>query len=266
MKPLQKSVLAIALMGVIGLSVAGCNGSQLTCSQVADQRAGSTNPAVQPVPRPEKWWNKRHAMINEWVKPGDTELLFVGDSITHAWEGQGALWNERFGQWKPVNAGISGDRTEHVLWRLENGNVDGISPKLAVVMIGTNNSPGDYNTAEQIAQGVETVVCTLRTKLPQTKVLVLAIFPRGSAEQRKSKTVNGTYNSQWAKNDRANKLIEQLADGKMIHFLSINKAFLDDEGILTREIMFDLLHLTPKGYQVWAEAMGPTLEELMSEN
>jgi len=263
MKQLQKTVLAIALVVIIGLSVAGCNGSQLTCSQVTDQLAVSTNKAIQPIPPHEKW-QKRHEMINERMKQGNVDLLFVGDSITYGWESQPELWNASFGQWNPVNAGIGGDRTEHVLWRLENGTIDGISPKVAVVMIGTNNS---YRyTAEQIAEGIEAIICTLRTELPDTKVLLLATFPRGNAEQRKDKTQDATYNPQWAKNDRSCELASQLADGKRVYYLDINPAFLNDEGVLTREVMPDLLHPRAKGYQIWAEAMMPTLEKLMNSD
>ncbi|MCD6174439.1 MAG: GDSL family lipase [Planctomycetes bacterium] len=263
MKQLQKTVLAIALVVIIGLSVAGCNGSQLTCSQVTDQLAVSTNKAIQPIPPHEKW-QKRHEMINERMKQGNVDLLFVGDSITYGWESQPELWNASFGQWNPVNAGIGGDRTEHVLWRLENGTIDGISPKVAVVMIGTNNSY--HYTAEQIAEGIEAIICTLRTELPDTKVLLLATFPRGNAEQRKDKTQDATYNPQWAKNDRSCELASQLADGKRVYYLDINPAFLNDEGVLTREVMPDLLHPRAKGYQIWAEAMMPTLEKLMNSD
>ncbi len=266
MRQPRKTALPLSLAILIGLSIAGCTQPKLTCSQVADQLAISTHKAIQPAPRSAEWWQERHALINERVKPGDVGLLFIGDSITHSWESQPELWNASFGQWNPVNAGISGDRTEHILWQLANGNIDGINPKVAVVMIGTNNSNRNDHTAEQIAEGIEAIVCTLRTELPKTKVLLLAIFPRGSAEQRGDKTQDATYNPQWAKNDRASELAAQMADGKMIYYLDINQAFLNKEGVLTREIMPDLLHPKEKGYRIWAEAMGPMLEELMSEN
>ena len=266
MKQSQKTALTLSLALLIGLSIAGCTQSKLSCSQVADQLALSTNKAIQPVPRSAEWWQKRHALINERVKPGDVGLLFIGDSITHSWEGQAELWNASFGQWNPVNAGISGDQTEHVLWRLDNGNIDGIHPKVAVIMIGTNNSNRNDYTAEQIAEGIEAIVCTLRTELPETKILLLAIFPRGSAEQMGDKTQDAAYNPQWAKNDRASELAAQMADGKMIYYLDINPAFLNEEGVLTRDVMPDLLHPQEKGYHIWTEAMGPTLEELMSKN
>lgn len=261
----QQLKAAAVLLVLAGIISAGCSTPKLTCSQVAGRLAASDNKAVKPVPRSNDWWKQRHQAVVERVKQGNVGVLFIGDSITHGWDGQKALWDASFGRWNPVNAGFSGDRTEHVLWRLENGEIDGIQPKAAVLMIGTNNSNGDEYTAEQIAEGIEAIVCTLRTKLPQTKVLILAIFPRGSKEQMADKTQNGSYNPQWAKNDKASQLASQLADGKWIYYLDINKAFLNAEGVLTREVMPDLLHPKEKGYQLWADAMLPTLEKLMED-
>jgi len=132
-------------------------------------------------------------------------------------------------------------------------------------MIGTNNSNRDDYTPEQIADGIKAIVCKLRTDLPETKVLILAIFPRGDVEQRKDKEQGATYNEQWAKNDQASQLASELADGGMIYYLDINPAFLNEEGVLTREVMPDLLHPKEKGDALWAEAMEPTLARLMGE-
>jgi lysophospholipase L1-like esterase len=134
-----------------------------------------------------------------------------------------------------------------------------------VLMIGTNNSNSKDSTAEQIADGIKAIVCELRNKLPNTKVLVLAIFPRGSAEQRKAKEVEAVYNWQWEKNDKASKLVSKIADNKMIYYLNINKAFLNKKGVLTRDIAPDLVHLSEKGYRIWAEAMEPTIVKMMKE-
>ena len=139
---------------------------------------GKPNDAVVPVPR-EGGWVKRHESFNERVKKGNVDLIFIGDSITQGWEGAGKkVWEEFYGKRNAVNLGIGGDRTQHVLWRLENGNIEGIKPKLAVLMIGTNNSGS--NSSEQIAAGVTAIVEKLRKELPETKVLVLGIFPRGA--------------------------------------------------------------------------------------
>src|SRR5215208_5033324 len=106
------------------------------------------NDAVVPAPRAGTWM-ARHESFNERVKKGNVDLLYIGDSITQGWEGAGKnVWEDFYGKRNAVNLGIGGDRTQHVLWRLDNGNIDGINPKLAVLMIGTNNASS--NTSEQI--------------------------------------------------------------------------------------------------------------------
>jgi beta-glucosidase len=255
--------LLLLLLSYSAMFLNGCMGVDTVnpCDVVI-----SAHSAVTPVPRPEKeGWMARHQAMVERIAKGNVELLMVGDSITHGWAYRGKeVWAKYYGSRNAVNLGISGDRTENVLWRLENGEIENIHPKLAVVMIGTNNSNEQY-TEEQIADGIKAIVCKLRTKMPETKVLILAIFPRGNAEQRKNKEQGATPNSQWAKNDKASQLASQVADNKMVFFLDINKVFLNDQGVLTRDVMPDLLHPTEKGYQLWAEAMEPTIAKLMGE-
>ena len=211
------------------------------------------NDAVVPVPKDANWL-KRHESFNERVKKGNVDLLLIGDSITHGWESSGKpVWEKYYTPRNAVNLGIGGDRTQHVLWRLDNGNVEGISPKAAVLMIGTNNS--GTNTPAQIAEGVEAVVKKLRTKLPKTKILVLAIFPRGPDANDAKRKVN----------IEANRIIAKLADGEMVHFLDIGDKFLNEDGTLSKEVMPDLLHLNEKSYTTWAQATEPKLKELMGE-
>jgi beta-glucosidase len=227
----------------------------------------SDSNAVVPVPRLDKdWWMTRHNAILERNKQGNVDLIMVGDSITHYWEKSGkSVWEQYYAKRNAVNMGFSGDKTQHVLWRLQNGEVNDINPKLAVVMVGTNNSKKNDYTSEQIADGIKAIVCELRTRLPNTKVLILAIFPRGSDQQRESKTQDATFNPQWEKNNKAGKLASKIADNKMIYYLDINKKFLNKKGLLTREVMPDLLHPREKGYKIWAEAMEPTIVKLMGE-
>jgi lysophospholipase L1-like esterase len=209
--------------------------------------------AVTPVPR-EGGWVQRHESFNQRVKQRNVDLVFIGDSITQGWEGAGRkAWEESYGKRNAVNLGIGGDRTQHVLWRLENGNIEGISPKLAVLMIGTNNS-GD-NSSLEIADGVKAIVEKLRAELPETKVLVLAIFPRGADSKDRRRQVN----------EGANEQIAKLADGKRVYYLDIGPMFLEDDGTLSKEIMPDLLHLSERGYRIWAESIEPKVAELMGE-
>ena len=246
------------------LALAGC-----TSINTADPYGleGKTHDAVTPADRATvDWWMPRHEQVLTRIAEGKVDLVFVGDSITQGWERSGKeVWEQYYGSRNAVNMGFGGDRTQHVLWRLDNGEVDGINPKLAVVMIGTNNSNRDDNTAGEIADGIKAICARLRAKLPDTRILLLAIFPRGDAEQRKVKEQGAGFNDQWAKNDEASRLASRIADNKKIFFLDINKAFLDEEGVLTREVMPDLLHPMEKGYQIWAEAMEPTVRKLLGE-
>ena len=209
--------------------------------------------AITPMPRDANWL-KRHELFNERVKKGNIDLLFIGDSIIQEWGGEGKeVWKKYYTSRNAVNLGIGRDRTQHVLWRLDHGNVDGISPKAAVLLIGTNNSWS--NSSVQIAEGVEAIVKKLREKLPDTKILVLGIFPRGAdVNDIKRKVNNG-----------ANRSISKLADDKNVFYLDIGDKFLNDDGTLSKEVMPDLLHLNEKSYATWAEAIEPKLKELMGE-
>jgi lysophospholipase L1-like esterase len=210
--------------------------------------------AIKPEPR-EGGWMKRHESFNSRIAQGNVDLIFLGDSITQGWEGGGKkAWQEFYGKRNAVNLGIGGDRTQHVLWRLDNGNIQGISPKLAVIMIGTNNSGS--NTPEEIFEGNQAIVQKLQKALPETKILLLAIFPRGQNAEDPRRQVN----------EKANRMIAKLADGKRVHSLDIGKNFLNDEGVLTRDIMPDLLHLSEKGYTIWAESIEPSVKKLMEES
>ena len=227
----------------------------LSQEKSTDAKAKSTpsNDAIVPAPR-EGGWMKTHESFNERVKQGNADLAFIGDSITAGWGRNGkAVWDEYYAKRNAVNLGIGGDRTQHVLWRLDHGNIDGIHPKLAVLMIGTNNS--GTNTSEQIAAGVTAIVEKLRAKLPDTKVLILAIFPRGENNDDPKRKVN----------EGANEIIKKLADGKMIHYLDIGPKFLAADGSLSRDVMPDLLHLNEASYRTWAESIEPKVKELMGE-
>ena len=210
--------------------------------------------STKPVPKNEAWWQARHKLMNERVKKGNVDLLMIGDSITHGWEGGGKeVWKKFYEKRNAVNLGIGGDQTQHVLWRLENGNIDGIQPKLAVLMIGTNNA--GCGNPQEIAAGVQAIVEKLRAKLPQMKILVLAIFPRGADTKDRLRQVNS----------KTNEIIAKLADDKNVFFLDIGPKFLDKDGTLPRDIMPDLLHPNAKGYAIWAEAIEPSVKKLMGE-
>ncbi len=226
----------------------------------------SVTPVAQD-PNIVKWWPSRHQQKLEEVKQkkGNVDLLFIGDSVTHRWERDGNdVWQKYYSHRKPFNIGFGGDRTQHVLWRLQNGEIEGISPKLAVLMIGTNRA-AKIETPQMRADGVRAIVCEIRRKLPNTKILVLGVFPKGSGSQRKSKTGDAEYNERWAENDKINEIICNIADNKMVYYLNINKAFLSEKGLISRDAMPDLAHPSEKGYQKWAEAIEPKIVELLGE-
>lgn len=211
--------------------------------------------AITPMPRKEAWFMKRHEYINQRVKKGDIDMIFIGDSITGAWGGAGkAAWSKYYGKRKAANLGIGGDRTQEVLWRLNHGNIDGIQPKLAVILIGVNNSPGKAYSVAQIADGVSHIVALVRKKLPETKILLLGIFPyreHPCPDRGKSLQVN--------------QIIRKLDDGRYVHYLDIGHHFIDAKGAISRDIMPDFLHFSPAGYELWASLMESKIAELMGD-
>lgn len=212
------------------------------------------NSATIPATRgDEKWWRERDAQLTRNARKGGVDLAFIGDSITQGWEGAGKkVWEEFYGDRKPINLGIGGDRTEHVIWRLTHGNLAKIKPKVAVLMIGTNNTGHFDQDPDQVAAGVASILEILKERLPETKVVLQGIFPRG-ADRFDPKRLN---------NIAINQRIRRLADGDTVRFLEIGDVFLSADGTLSKKIMPDLLHLNEKGYRLWAEALEPTLEEL----
>jgi len=207
------------------------------------------NTAVKPSVKDEG----RHKGFVEIAKKGNIDLVFFGDSITDGWHGREKdVWKEHFGPLHPANFGIGGDRTQHVLWRMQNGELDGYTPKVAVVMIGTNNLGS--NTEDEIADGIKAVVEEIKKQQPKTKVLLLGVFPRGHEATDKNRD----------RIKKINKTIAKLDDeGKTVKYLDIGGKFLEKDGTLSKDIMPDYLHLSKKGYEIWAEAIDQPLKDLM---
>lgn len=199
---------------------------------------------------------QRHERFNAISKEGKAKLVFLGDSITQGWEGSGKdVWAQYYGNREAANFGISGDRTEHVLWRLDHGNFDGLSPKLIVIMIGTNNTGHRKDPATETAAGIKAIIDRLEKKCPDSTILLLAIFPRGEKPEDDLRKLN----------EDANRLIKMQADGKKVVWLDINAKFLDANGVLPKAIMPDFLHPQAEGYKIWAEAMEPEIKRLLGE-
>lgn len=218
------------------------------------QRPAIKNPAIIPATRSNPTnWLARHEGFVKQAKAGGIDLLFMGDSITDIWRNRGkTVWDKYYGPRHAANFGIGGDRTQHVLWRIENGELDGIDPKVIVLMIGTNNSGSD--SPDQISEGVEKIVAVMREKCPKSKILLLAIFPRNRPNDKPD--VMDTIH-------KVNERIARLADGKTVTFLDINHVFLGPDGKVPKDIMPDFLHPNEHGYQLWADAMEPTLAKML---
>ena len=210
------------------------------------------------VPNLAQFFQRQHQANLEVARKGDIDVLFMGDSITDFWRNaEGAyagkpVLDKYWGHLKVANFGIAGDTTQGVLYRLQNGEGKGFSPKAVMLMIGTNNTSNNANTAPEIAEGVGAVVLELQKDFPNAKILLLGIFPRGTANDPVRKTIA-----------EINSIISKLNDGKRVYYLDIGAKFLDADGNIPRDIMSDALHPGPKGYEIWAEAVKDKLAELM---
>ncbi len=243
---LQQSLLAVLLIGIsISISLGAAEVPALT-------------PEVQTAEWAQSWWMPRHKekLAEVQQRKDKVDLLFLGDSITQAWEDRGReVWDTHYQRRRAINLGFSGDRTEHVLWRLQNGEVEGLSPKLVVLMIGTNNTGHRQDPAADTVAGIRAILGEIETRMPQSQVLLLAVFPRGATPDDPLRRLNSEINAR----------IATLANKPRVHFLDINRIFLEKDGRLPRNVMPDRLHPNALGYRMWARAMEPKIRELMGE-
>jgi len=207
-----------------------------------------------PMPRIE-WLQQVKANLNDSrATPGSIKMVFDGDSITAGWPNRARqIWVERFAKLGTFNFAMPGDGTQHLLWRLSQGQGEGLHPRLIVLMIGTNNT--SKNSAEEIAAGIKKIVEAYRTRLPEAAILLLGIFPRGEkpADPARDKIA------------KVNAIISALGDGKRVIYMDLTAKFLDADGMISREIMPDFLHPSPKGYEIWADAIQPIVEKYCAD-
>jgi dienelactone hydrolase/lysophospholipase L1-like esterase len=202
-------------------------------------------------------WHQRHAEVLRIKKEVDPEVVLIGDSITHMWGGLPfepkrqngpEAWQKIFGD-RALNLGFGWDRTQNVIWRIDHGELDGISPKYAVIHIGTNNLAGTKNhkegTPKEIAEGVAAVVDRVKRKLPETRIILMAVFPRGEKPDHPMRS----------KISQINDHLEEFAAKEGLKYLDITKGLLNPDGTFSREMARDFLHPTEKGYEVWAKAL-----------
>jgi len=210
---------------------------------------GDAAKAWEPEARTDAWWVQLHQhFLDETKKDASTiQVVFYGDSITQGWNGN-SVWQKHYAPLHAVKYGIGGDRTQHLVWRMENGEIDGLHPKVVVLKIGTNNM-GD--TDENIAHGIKQILDILKMKLPNTKVLLLGILPRG--DDNLNKHIRNI-----------NSIISHYADGNSVQFLDMYSHFVDEMGhVIPTLYVPDKLHLALPGYEMWAQTMDPLLHKML---
>ena len=227
------------------------------------------NTAIIPAPACETDfynWTERHAAVCAAIRQKPVRLVFIGDSITHLWGGTpqsnnqsgDKVWQEFYGPRNAINMGFGWDRTQQALWRIENGELEGITPEVAVVLIGTNNLTGHAvreNSDPEIVAGITAVCELIRKKSPQTKVLLLGLLPRGAEPTDRLRSRIQLINTELVRLDGQNG----------VTYLDIGPKLLDEHGKFLAGVAPDNLHLSEQGYRIWAETMEPTLVKLLGE-
>lgn len=238
--------VAFTLLFFLAALIGNSSGSSL---QDAPTKPRTSADAVTPTMKDPDW----HDQFLHRIKEGKIGLLFLGDSITYWWPKQGELSWARLAGYVPASFGVPGDRTEHLLWRITHGELEEINPKVAVVLIGTNNIGAFADERpEWIAESIRQIVLTIHERLPSTRVLLIGILPRGdknSTERKKAREVNDQ--------------IRNLEDHDKTRYLDLTSALLDSDGNIPTDIMPDQLHLTARGYEIWLREMEPLLKEMM---
>jgi beta-glucosidase len=248
----------VSIANVQFISAAPANASLHSCP---DYKTQSVTPDMLNEWWSIDWWLPRHQqkLVDAkaiFDKGGKIDLLFVGDSITQGWEKEGAeVWKKYYEPRNGFAIGFGGDRTENVLWRLDHDAVKGMNPKVTVLMIGTNNAGHRSEDPKTTAAGIKKILQELQQRLPNTKILLLAIFPRDEKPDGELRLIN----------EQVNAIIQGYADNKRVYFANINQAFLTQDGTLTKEVMPDLLHPHKYGYELWAKALEPHLQKLLNQ-
>ena len=210
-------------------------------------------------------WMPRHNDLKERVRKGPVDLLMIGDSIVFRWERQGKeVWEEFYGKRRAVQIGSSGDYTDHILWRLQNGGVAGAQPKLAVLLIGTNNTGLRGDPPEETAYGTFAILQELKKRLPGSKILLLGIFPRGNtadANEQQMKQLDKITQA----NKAVNEIIKGYADEKTVFYRDLGSIFLTPEGHVDPALMPDYVHPGEAGFRAWGKAMEPFIKEHLVE-
>ena len=248
--------LAIALVLLVTVSQVRAQTNGVVTASASAAVLVHTNTAIIPVSREARSLPRQELVLQRAKdNPGPCDIVFIGDSITEGWEGAGKnVWKKYYGDRKALNFGVGGDQTQHVLWRFEHGQLDGLKPKAAVLLIGTNNSNKDEWTEAEILEGVTAIIRQIRERLPDTKLVLVAIFPRGK-----------TFSVQRGKILQVNQALAKLDDGKMIRYVDFGSRLIENDGSISTSMMRDYLHLTEAGYEIWGAAIEPVLKEMLGK-
>ena len=218
------------------------------------------NTAIEPKPKGN--WILRHLQMVDRARQGDIDVVLLGDSITDYWPKRAPeVYEHTFGAYKTANFGISADRTQHLLWRLQNGIGEGYSPKVTVLLIGTNNTGMEKdgttprNSTAETIEGILQVIEEIRTRFPDTTLLLFALFPRGTADNFQRDQIR-----------EINSALSRLHNGKSIRYIDIGDQFLDPDGEIPESLMPDKLHPAPDGYKIWAAALEEPLSQLLKQD
>jgi beta-glucosidase len=232
--------------------------SFISCVISQDQSSPATNSAEIAVKGTGEWWQIRHQEISDRLTL-NPELILVGNSIFHTLdeEDRKIVWEKYLSRYQTVNMGISGDRTENVIWRLQNGALDGINPKLAIILIGTNNTDGNHylniSTPEELEKGIWKICEIIREKLPATKILLLGILPYGYKPNHRDEI-----------NKETNSLIAEFPGrDSFILYRDIRNLYLDKDGQVNKDLMPDFLHPNTEGHLLMFEALDPDIAAIV---
>jgi beta-glucosidase len=247
---------------IIALFMAGCANLSPRMSW-EDPHYLADCPATTAMSRAEEpgWnlWIPHHENRKKWVTEKNVDLLMIGDSILFEYARSAReVWDKYYGKRNAVNIASSGDQTQHMLWHFQHGGLDGMkdrNPKVVVLLLGTNNRGLPENAGRDTASGILALLKELHNKLPASKIILMALLPRGWTPDDKGRL----------RNQEINEIIRTYADNKTVYWLDTSDVFLDSNGNLSRDLIKDGLHPSLKGYYAWAEAMEPMIKKLMGE-
>jgi lysophospholipase L1-like esterase len=243
---LRPLFLTLGLLSVFGATAA----TALADASAAEPRYGNSR------------FFRFHADFLDRGRAGPVGLLFLGDSITHAWDRHPEIWEKAWGDYDPANFGHGGDQTQHIIWRISQGELDNIRPKVVVLLIGTNNI--HHYDAPEIVTAQRKIVGMIHDKLPEAKVLLLAVFPRGPRINGRGEVED--HEQHMRKINAINAELATMDNGDSLRYLDLGPKFMSADGTIATAIMPDQLHLSAAGYEIWVEGMKPLVDEMMAES